>query len=167
MNKYPCSLVRLFLSEYLLNESFGNHKIKNISQTHSQVYPIAHTIYLDSDTMVVEDLSKLWHLFSQFSSTQMIGMVEETVLGPSFYNKHWTSIPHPGIHGFNSGVLLLNLVKMHEQQFITSLLLPTMNAFSSPSTFPDQDLLNTLLHNHKGRYFYHVTLLMSVKRLII
>ncbi|RNA37042.1 xyloside xylosyltransferase 1 [Brachionus plicatilis] len=103
--------------------SIGLHKVFNQN--------IDKMILLDSDLKFKRDIGDLHALFSNFSSTNLIGIARDGQ--PVYRHLFWqfrkenldTRVGNPppdGLTGFNSGVLLLDLAKMRRSQLYNQLL---------------------------------------------
>lgn len=65
-------------------------------------------LYLDIDTIVLEDISHLWDLFRQFTSKQIMGMVlENATPGVGYYHGQSNKKHVYKGDGLNSGVILM------------------------------------------------------------
>ena len=86
-----CATARLFIHEMLPSVDAG--------------------IYLDSDVLLMDNISNLWSFFKQFNSAQVMGLAAvEFSYSTNF------DIPHfgpPGV-GLNAGVILMNLTRMRD-----------------------------------------------------
>ncbi|MFJ5761455.1 glycosyltransferase family 8 protein [Neobacillus sp. NPDC093182] len=91
-------------------------------------------IYFDCDTIIKEDISKLWN---HYLGDYTIGAAEDC---SSFRQARRLRIPRPYV---NSGVLLFNLKKWREEN-LQEKVLHCLNTFSN-LTHPDQDALNIVL----------------------
>ncbi|MCL2893547.1 lipopolysaccharide 3-alpha-galactosyltransferase [Brenneria tiliae] len=103
-------------------------------------------IYLDSDIVCNGSLQELADLDI---STYIVAAVAEG--GGPWWEKRARSLKTPEIKNgyFNSGVLLINLNNWHKNSITTK----TMTMLTDKDTakrvsFPDQDILNILLHEH-------------------
>lgn len=68
---------------------------------------IHHVIAMDADTIFMSDISLTWNLFTKFNKTQYIGM------GPGG-GRYRNRSDIYGVRGLNSGVILLDLVKVRK-----------------------------------------------------
>lgn len=96
-------------------------------------------LYLDADTLVLDDISELWNI--KFNDNVLIGTKES-----GEWDKHlYTS----GLNDkyINSGVLLMNLKALREEELDESMLyLINSNRYE----FPDQDVINLVCRNRIG-----------------
>ncbi|XP_065205204.1 xylosyl- and glucuronyltransferase LARGE2s-like [Planococcus citri] len=111
---------------------------------------LAKVIVLDTDVTFATDIAELWTLFHKFNSQQALGLVENQsnwYLG-KIWRKHR---PWPALgRGFNSGVMLLNLIKLRaigwdelwrsvaEKDLITHF----------ATSLADQDIFNAIIKEH-------------------
>ena len=108
-------------------------------------------IVLDTDLILATDISKLWVLFSEFQNQEALGLVENQ---SDWYipGKLWKShSPWPALgRGFNTGVILMDLVKLRAKNWsqlwrlVAEKDLVTMYGTS----LADQDIFNGLLKQH-------------------
>lgn len=101
---------------------FFTHYLKNIN----------NLLYLDSDTVVVNSLSKLKHY------NGAINMVQD-----SMPKNHWQNLSIPLEKYCNSGVFWINMNKWKEQRCEQKLHNTIKEA--PPITYPDQDIINISL----------------------
>ncbi len=127
----PCASQRLFLHDVL------PHSIHRV-------------LYVDSDTIFLDDVAHLWKEFDQFSSVAAMAAEHEPSHQRAYYKDEAT---HPyynqgGVHGLNSGVILLNLQKLRSDPWNEEL-----DQFLATYTlrYHDQDLLNLYFYHHPER----------------
>ncbi|GAX29144.1 UDP-xylose:glucoside alpha-1,3-xylosyltransferase [Fistulifera solaris] len=127
----PCAAQRLFLHD-VLPESV--HKV----------------LYVDADTIFLDDVARLWKEFEKFSSVAAMAAEHEPSHQRAYYKDEAT---HPyynqkGVHGLNSGVILLNLEKLRSDPWNEEL-----DQFLATYTlrYHDQDLLNLYFYHHPER----------------
>jgi lipopolysaccharide biosynthesis glycosyltransferase len=119
-------------------------------------------IYLDVDTLVMEDIGNLWHEFSKFDSSQWCALAEEQEHNHDWKSGHdnWyvqkrrhydSKRLQPYKNGMNSGVLLWNLTRYRAGStrpnfvdYATDMLRTRTKDF----WMPDQDALNTYFRMH-------------------
>ena len=66
-------------------------------------------IFLDTDTLLMDDIRQLWQHFRQFSPSQLMGMAAvENTYG---LTDHVPSYGPPGV-GLNPGVIMMNITRM-------------------------------------------------------
>jgi lipopolysaccharide biosynthesis glycosyltransferase len=101
-------------------------------------------LYLDVDTLVLDDLAPLW---STDFGDALVGAVTN-VLEP--WGEWWPEklgLPGPEAY-FNSGVLLMNLEGMRAER-TSERLVEHVRAHAEDLYWPDQDALNALLHDRR------------------
>jgi lipopolysaccharide biosynthesis glycosyltransferase len=104
----------------------------------TELFPeLDRILYLDPDTLVVQDLRSLW---STDLDGRMLGAVRASPPPRDAYQRStYERIVADGY--FNSGVLLLDLRRMREQQF-SRRLIETCHTLGAEPLYPDQDVLN-------------------------
>jgi lipopolysaccharide biosynthesis glycosyltransferase len=109
---------------------------------------VPRLIYLDCDTLVFRDLSKLFDF--ALSPQNVIAAVpdsETLSLGDdSLLLARAMKVP-PEDHYFNSGVMLMNLEELRREHFVESAV-EFLNRWSGKYRFHDQSAINFLLHEH-------------------
>lgn len=129
-SRFPCAYFRLFLSELLPDY-------------------VERLLYLDTDTVVFEDLTDLWSHWEimeekniSFAGAQELA---HTTKSTYFQNKQHFVAPS----GINTGVLLMNLERMREMN-LTGERLFAIN--DEPVYLADQDVLNTYWYYNPSDY---------------
>ncbi len=124
---------------------------------------IDKVIYLDSDMIIKEDITKLWdiNIDSHFISAAL-----EAWLGLKKLRHKDLSIPEDCDY-FNAGVLVLNLKKWREHN-ITNQIIDFMKKNQSIIRYPSQDSMNAILHdkwlqldpkwNYQSKHLYNTDL---------
>jgi UDP-xylose:glucoside alpha-1,3-xylosyltransferase len=89
----PCATLRLFLPDLLPD--------------------LTSVIYLDTDIIFLESLSKLWAEFNNFRSVTL------SALAPCLfhYGTPRNLVPYYGESGLNAGLMLMNLSRMRESRW--------------------------------------------------
>ncbi|XP_070179261.1 glucoside xylosyltransferase 1-like isoform X2 [Littorina saxatilis] len=109
-------------------------------------------VYVDADAVLLSPLDKMWNYFSRFNSTQMLALVPEhedpTV---SWYHQS-SKIPYFGPFGLNSGVILMNLTRLRQVNW-SSTLVQYHQVYEKNIVFFDQDLINIYCHFHPERLY--------------
>jgi lipopolysaccharide biosynthesis glycosyltransferase len=124
--KFHCAFYKLHLTEILFNTS--------------------KVIYLDLDTIVQTDISKLWGSFYQNPSKLLFAALEANVAGEgSWYEIHTKKHFYPPT-GINTGVLLMNLSAMRKLNITGSSMISNN---TEGLLLPDQDVLNSWSHFHQ------------------
>ena len=129
----PCACQRLFL-----------HTLLPLS--------VEKILYVDSDTLILVDILELWNVFeTQFTSNTIAAMAgEHELTSEHAYYKNQAQHPYydKGVHGLNSGVLLLDLRKLRLNPWEEEL---EMYRQLYSLQFYDQDLLNIYFGIHPER----------------
>lgn len=122
----PCSTLRLFMPLGLPKE-------------------VKKVIYIDTDSVLVGPLWKLWEEFTKFDHKARLGMSLESFHTNGWYDEH-PEIPVPVKHGLNAGVLLMNVAKIRSD---ISTWLSSMENIAEEqkniNRLGDQDILNQYL----------------------
>lgn len=156
----PCASQRLFLpvspGDWFVFKMFGrprlcnrielirNIRLQNLLTTTDAV------LYVDTDTVFLSPVSRIWSLFAQFNATQMAGLSpEHEDKNVGWYNR-FARHPFYGPLGVNSGVMLMNLTRMRSFKWV-DYILPLHKEYKLKITWGDQDLINILFHFHPGR----------------
>ncbi|XP_026331083.1 LARGE xylosyl- and glucuronyltransferase 1-like [Hyposmocoma kahamanoa] len=103
-------------------------------------------IVLDSDLTFLSDVAELWSMFKNMTDEQLLGLVENES------NWYYEADRWPALgRGFNTGVMLLNLRKIHTTTNWTLLWREAVN-FNikklTKTSLGDQDVINAIIHNH-------------------
>jgi lipopolysaccharide biosynthesis glycosyltransferase len=101
---------------------------------------VSRVLYLDSDTLVVDDLLPLW---STDVSDHYVAAVQNLIEPRLATLPHAVGIPSDQVY-FNSGVLLMNLDAMRRDD-CTRRIHAHATAYRGRSIWPDQDSLNHVL----------------------
>ena len=109
-------------------------------------------LYVDTDVLFLTGLEQIWSNFERFNSTQLAALApehEEPNMG--WYNR-FARHPYYGRLGLNSGVMLMNLTRMREFDFVNKFY-PLYQTYKYNITWGDQCLLNILFHFHPERLY--------------
>lgn len=112
-------------------------------------------LYVDTDTLFLSPVSRIWSLFASFNASQMAGLSpEHEDRNVGWYNR-FARHPFYGALGVNSGVMLMNLTRMRRFKWV-DYIVPLHREYRLKITWGDQDLINILFHFHPGewRYFF-------------
>ncbi|KAK3097344.1 hypothetical protein FSP39_008812 [Pinctada imbricata] len=129
---------------------------------------IDRMIMLDADLKFNADISDLYKLFREFTSSNVIGIARENqpVYRHTFSlyrSKHpGTRVGEPppnGLSGFNSGVLLLHLDHMRKSELYNSVINPdAVRSLTQKYNFKghlgDQDLFTLLSMEHEELFYF-------------
>lgn len=110
-----------------------------------EIFPdIERGIYLDCDVVVTSDVSEIY--FSDLGEAIIGAVTDEVVTGNEIFSRYVrTVLPVEPHEYFNAGVLVMNLKKMRDDDFLSSFF-----ALREKRSFPvaqDQDYLNVLCHD--------------------
>ncbi|ESO85785.1 hypothetical protein LOTGIDRAFT_130505 [Lottia gigantea] len=131
----PCASQRLFVPQILTD--------------------VDSLIYVDSDVLFISSIDQLYHHFTLFNSTQLAGFtLESEDLATGWYNR-FARHPYYGVVGVNSGVMLMNLTRLRQSQFLSSVK-RYYDEYHLKLTWGDQDLINIYFH-----YFPHQIFILS------
>lgn len=106
-------------------------------------------IYLDTDALVLSDITDLWSIFKRFDEWQIFACANETdvYVSSNWYQRNSVRFPFYGVSGFNSGVLLMNLTRMRDFRFVDKATL-VYEQYGHVTFLVDQDILNILAFFH-------------------
>ena len=129
----PCSAQRLFLP-YALPQ-------------------LDRVLYMDTDTIVLGDVGKIWQDFARFSSVQLYGM-SFIAKHRGFYDRRPYYQPYKGLTGHNAGVMLMHLQRMRDINWQNLTLQIIANLSGSNWAYAsDQDVLNYYNGLHEDHVF--------------
>ncbi|KAM7298127.1 LARGE xylosyl- and glucuronyltransferase 1 [Ixodes scapularis] len=107
-------------------------------------------IVLDTDITFASDIAELWRIFHRFTAKQAIGLVENQ--SDWYLGKLWKNHrPWPALgRGFNTGVILLQLQKLRERNWMQMWRLIAEKELISMwfTSLADQDIFNAMLKQH-------------------
>lgn len=121
--------------KYVTHETYYRISIPDLLNT-----TIDKAIYLDSDVVVTQDITKLWKIDLD---SYLLGAVEDHALKTS-RNKD-LFMPEKAKY-FNAGVLVINIKKWREAR-IKKKVIEFMKTHSTRIKYCDQDALNAILHD--------------------
>jgi len=126
--------------EYILPTSpnYNTHytKLSYVRCYFSKILKEDKVLYLDTDTLVVDNIEELWNI--DLKDNVLIGIHE-----PGEWNKHLYTYGLDDTY-INSGVLVMNLKALREEHLDDSMLyLLNHRRFA----FPDQDVINLICRN--------------------
>lgn len=115
-------------------------------------------LYVDTDTLFMTPVDRVWQLFAQFNASQIAGLSpEHEDKNVGWYNR-FARHPFYGSMGINSGVMLMNLTRMREFKWV-EYILPLYKEYKLKITWGDQDLINILFYYHPGTTHWFVSTL--------
>uniref|UniRef100_V5I9H3 Glycosyltransferase-like protein n=2 Tax=Anoplophora glabripennis TaxID=217634 RepID=V5I9H3_ANOGL len=122
-----------------------------------RIIPIELTsklLVLDTDITVVNDIYELWSLFKYFNKKQAIGIVENQSNYYTERSQHYNPWPAIG-RGFNSGVLLYNLLVLKRMEWpkLWSEVTKRTTLVYGPTRLADQDIINAVLKENPEMLF--------------
>lgn len=109
-------------------------------------------LYVDTDVLFLTDLEQVWSHFKNFNQTHLAALApehEDPNMG--WYNR-FARHPYYGRLGLNSGVMLMNLTRMREFDFVNKIL-PLYQTYKYNITWGDQCLLNILFKFYPERLY--------------
>ena len=129
LNNVLFSLQDLFSGPH----AYYNHSLFFLSTAIHHVMPqnMTHIISLDSDMLFKTDIKQLFAIFDNFKASTIFGLAREQQpvyrdIFRSFRKRNpGTKVGEPppdGLTGFNSGVILINLLNMRKSRFYNLLL---------------------------------------------
>ncbi|MDQ0884709.1 glycosyltransferase family 8 protein [Peribacillus sp. V2I11] len=146
------------LTHHLTQETYHRISIPDLIEK-----DIEKVIYLDSDIVIKEDITKLWDINIDH---YFLSAVQDAWLGLKKLRHSDLSIPEDGDY-FNAGVLVLNLKKWREHN-ITNQIIDFMKNNQNIIRYPSQDSMNGILHdkwlqldakwNYQSKHLYNTDL---------
>lgn len=120
-------------------------------------------IYLDTDCLVLADIAGLWRTFEKFDSKQMFALTNESdvYVRNNWYARYSANFPFYARFGLNSGVLLMNLTRMRDFNFVDKLT-RIFHHYRHAIRFFDQDVLNVFSYFNPGTYLKVVRIFKKV-----
>ncbi|XP_021373710.1 glucoside xylosyltransferase 2-like isoform X2 [Mizuhopecten yessoensis] len=103
-------------------------------------------LYVDTDILFVRPLEDIWAFLKKFNSTQLVALSPEHEDSQSSWYHRFARHPFYGELGVNSGVMLMNLTRIRQSQWLRSLK-EYYKEYKLKITWGDQDLINI--------YFYY------------
>lgn len=143
----PKNLTKIFNNKHCPEAHISNAMFDRLF-IHEIITGIDKTLYLDADTVVIGDLSKLYEINLH---ANYIGAVVEPAFEYDIKQVGYNAIRLMKIdintHYFNSGILLMNLNKLRKINFIKKCK-KYFNKNQKEIIWPDQDILNGILGSH-------------------
>lgn len=128
---------KYILTHHLTQETYHRISIPDLLEK-----DIEKVIYLDSDIIIKEDITKLWEINID---NYCIAAVIDAWLGAKRLRHQDLSIPEDCEY-FNAGVLVINLKKWRELN-ITKQIIDFMNNNQDIIRYPSQDSMNAILYD--------------------
>uniref|UniRef100_A0A803J9G0 UDP-D-xylose:beta-D-glucoside alpha-1,3-D-xylosyltransferase n=1 Tax=Xenopus tropicalis TaxID=8364 RepID=A0A803J9G0_XENTR len=132
----PCAAQRLFLPMLLQD--------------------VDSLLYVDTDVLFLRPLDHIWAFLRRFNDTQLAAMAPEHEISKIGWYSRFARHPFYGTTGVNSGVMLMNLTRIRNQQFKNNMipagltweemLHPLYQKYKNYITWGDQDLLNIIFY---------------------
>jgi lipopolysaccharide biosynthesis glycosyltransferase len=152
------------------NLAVPHHIFKNCAATRIKLPfllggKVDRVLYLDWDTVVTCDLTRLWDHWGGFNAAQLLGMASADPSGVSDRDVYrmWNMPRHPTFGAVNSGVMMMHIGRMHEEgrrgkalefwHAISAIIRSKVNVTGTPQDYwdltrafvlGDQDILNAL-----------------------
>lgn len=105
---------------------------------------LERVIYLDADTVIVDDLKPLWQIKL---AGNYIGAVKDILVYANLrFSRYHPMFGAQGDDYFNSGVLLMDLKAMRQENMPIAIINAAVDV-ATVSTYADQDTLNVYYHN--------------------
>ncbi|KAG8436023.1 hypothetical protein GDO86_007210 [Hymenochirus boettgeri] len=111
-------------------------------------------LYVDTDVLFLRPLDDIWAFLKHFNDTQLAAMAPEHEISKIGWYSRFARHPFYGTTGVNSGVMLMNLTRIRNQQFKNNMipatlawgemLHPLYQKYKNYITWGDQDLLNII-----------------------
>ena len=111
-------------------------------------------IYVDTDILFITDILDIWKYFKQFNDSQLAALApEHEVEYMGWYNR-FARHPYYGKLGLNSGVMLMNLSRMREANFVDKMY-NIYTEYKYNITWGDQCLLNIYFYFNPEKLFVY------------
>jgi UDP-xylose:glucoside alpha-1,3-xylosyltransferase len=111
-------------------------------------------IYVDTDILFISDINDLWQHFLNFNQTQLAALAPEHEAEFMGWYNRFARHPYYGKLGLNSGVMLMNLTRMRETNFISKMY-PIYEKYKMNITWGDQCLLNIYFHLNPDKLYLY------------
>lgn len=94
---------------------------------------------------MLSDANELWRIFRKFDREQIFACANETdvLFHSNWYQNNSVRFPFYGVSNLNSGVLLMNLTRMREFNFVEKISL-IFEQYKEAFVLVDQDILGIL-----------------------
>ncbi|MFK8059703.1 MAG: glycosyltransferase [Polaribacter sp.] len=112
-------------------------------------------IYIDTDTLLLDDIAKLWKTFSLFNQYQFVAMTSEDESAYKSYYYKKRLIPFYGKYGLAAGVLLMNLTRMRQFEFSRKII-SIYEKYKNRLKYGDQCILNIFFHFHPDIIYIYI-----------
>lgn len=110
-------------------------------------------LYLDADTVVLAPFDEIFEFFKMFNSSQLMGLSQESeTTNSKIFNENAEKHPYYGKSGLNTGVALMALAKMRENNFEKEIV-EIFSKYRDVIKHEDQDLLNIYFAIHPDKVF--------------
>lgn len=95
----------------------------------------------------------MWEHFLLMNSNQIAAMSYESEDFSNSWYHRFAKHPYYGRYGLNSGVMLMNLTRMRQFDWIAKLE-PTLIKYRSKIVWGDQDIINIIFHSNEGTLMF-------------
>lgn len=109
-------------------------------------------LYIDTDVLFISPVEQMWEHFSLMNSNQIAAMSYESEDFSNSWYHRFAKHPYYGRYGLNSGVMLMNLTRMRQFDWIAKLE-PTLIKYRSKIVWGDQDIINIIFHSNEEKLF--------------
>lgn len=114
------------------------------------LHDIDAVLYIDSDVLMLSSISEIWSFFDAMNSTQIAGLAYESEDFSSNWYYRFAQHPYYPPYGLNSGVMLMNLTKMRQFDWIKRTEEIYRN-FRNKIVWGDQDIINIIFSENQDR----------------
>ncbi|XP_059473831.1 glucoside xylosyltransferase 1 [Neocloeon triangulifer] len=111
-------------------------------------------LYVDTDTLFLTPLERIWQHLHHFNSSQMAALTPEHEDRATGWYNRFARHPYYGPLGVNSGVMLMNLTRMRNFGWI-DYVMPIYQEYKLKITWGDQDIINILFHFHPDKLYVY------------
>ncbi|XP_060079324.1 glucoside xylosyltransferase 2-like [Ylistrum balloti] len=111
-------------------------------------------LYVDTDILFLRPLEDIWAFLHKFNRTQLVALSPEHEDSQSSWYHRFARHPYYGEQGVNSGVMLMNLTRIRQSQWLESLK-QYYKDYKLKITWGDQDLLNIYFHYYPEQLYVY------------
>ena len=111
-------------------------------------------IYVDTDILFMRPLEHIWNFFSRFNSTHIAALAPEHEWDRQGWYNRFARHPYYGERGVNSGVMLMNIAKMRELDWVDRMI-EYHKEYKLRITWGDQDLINIFFHYYPEKLYVY------------
>ncbi|KAK6171590.1 hypothetical protein SNE40_019745 [Patella caerulea] len=111
-------------------------------------------LYVDTDVLFLSPIEEIYSFFSKFNATQLAALAPEHEDRATGWYNRFARHPYYGLLGVNSGVMLMNLTRIRQSNWLHDLI-EYYKQYKLQITWGDQDLINIYFHYHPQELFIY------------